>query len=451
MSSTEPNGRRGEKKESLGADTTRSFPLFCEREIWVGWRDGSFPSGPSDYMSLICMCALSVQHVRNGTLFTDDISASECVSSSQDYIDEAVRLTPVDLGSADTNVIRSYGFLALLGAQTGNSAMTHRYLGLYHGLCAQFGLHDESRWPASISSCEREVRQRLWWAMYRLEVHTACVLGNLVHCSEAQCNVDYPMGLHHPAFLLGRDGPYEDWFAGWNLTTDLYRVLEHAIVDFRSKKTERPQGGSILGERARPPSAFIASKLAQTQAELLPHFRTAWTRSSDSGRNRCGFQALNILCTIHLARTIASISCEGGPQPACEMACQMMESIGSIPLEYVRALGLPFLQQLAGVGYMLVGVAHKYELSHVEYDRLRDVVTTIIQFLERLTDHNHVAANTVKRLVKRLKNLDRPSCSEVVSDAVDDSFGPKLLPDEIAYGIMYDQDAFPSALLDDYI
>jgi hypothetical protein len=349
------------------------------------------------------MCALSSQHVGSGALFTDDIVDSDSATLAHKYLQEAVRLVPVDFENLDFNLIRSYGFLALSGAQSGNNSMVHKYLGLYHGTCAQFNLFDESRWSADISDCDREMRRRLWWAMYRLEVHTACVLGNLVRSSEALCNVGYPCGLHHPAFIPGRDGDFEDWFAGWNSTTDLYRVLEHAIADFRAKRGPRT---SILGDSAKTTTKSIVEKLATIQKELLPQFGMISLRSSDSGRNRCGFQAANILCTIHLARMISSISGENSLQTACQTANDMMANMRTIPLEYLRAIGSPLIQQLAGVGHILMGVASKQRLSAAEYSPLRDVLTSIITFLARLKEYNNTAATAENRLAAQLADLD---------------------------------------------
>ena len=79
------------------------------------WRDGSFPSGASEFMSLVCMCALSAHHVGNGALFTDDPPSSESADLAQRYLQQALRLVPVDFQSPSTYLIRSYGLLALLG------------------------------------------------------------------------------------------------------------------------------------------------------------------------------------------------------------------------------------------------------------------------------------------------------------------------------------------------
>ncbi|KAI1778579.1 hypothetical protein F4818DRAFT_304818 [Hypoxylon cercidicola] len=392
-----------------------SFPLFCEREIWVGWRDGSFPGNQSDYMSLMCMCALSAQHVVDGALFTDEVDSAESTTLAHDYLQEAVRRVPTGFEDPSMDLVRSYGFLALLGAQNGNHAMVHKYLGLYHGISAQLHLHDESRWPPDTTECDREVRRRLWWAMYRLEIHTACVLGNPIRCSESQCNVKYPCGLHHPAFIPGRDGQFEDWFAGWNSTTDLYRVLEHAILDFRSKRNAQT---SIIGDHGRPSTTRIAERLSMIQRDLLPQFGMAWSRSSDSGRNRCGFQASNILCTIHLARMISSISGGNSIHSACETANDMISNLNAIPLEYVRAIGSPLVQQLAGVGHILVAVATRHRPSLDDYGLIKSVLTSIIEFLAQLKDYNKTASVAEGRLTNQLAGLDQAMLPNGTSDEI---------------------------------
>ncbi|KAJ9137264.1 hypothetical protein NKR23_g9284 [Pleurostoma richardsiae] len=408
-----------------------NFPFFCEREIWVRWRDGTFPSGPSDYMSLVCMCALSAQHVGNGALFTDDIAAAESATLAHDYLHEALRLVPVDFAEPSIDLVRSYGLLALLGVQSGDRAMAHKYLGLYHGVCAQYNLHDESKWPSGIGQCETEVRRRVWWAMYRLEVHTSCVGGSLIRCPEAQTNVGYPSGIHHPPFVPGRDGDYEDWFSGWNATTDLYRVLEHAVSEFRAKRRPRPSilqhGGQDGTGTAMTTTKMVMRRLAKIQDELLPQFEGASSRSSDSGRNRCGFQASNVLCTLHLARMILCISDGAGLVSVFQTARYMMDRMGEIPREYVRAVGSPLLQQLAGVGHMLTAVARKQGrhgvLSLADYAELRAVLVSMVDFLALFNRHYGKIAAAQERLRGEVADLDarvgRMSAQDV--SAADDS------------------------------
>lgn len=351
------------------------------------------------------MCALSAQHVGNGALFSDDVPTAEIASLAQEYLAEAIALVPLDFKAPCINQIRCYAFLALVGAQSGNNALAHKYLGLYHGLCAHYNLHDESQWPCAADACQTEVRRRLWWIMYRLEVHTACVHGSLIRLSEAQCHVGYPSGTHHAAFIPGRDGQFEDWFSGWNATTDLYRVLEHVIADFRTRRRPRL---SILESDSRSSAISVAERLSRIQEEALPHFGSASSRSSDSGRNRCGFQASNILCTIHLARMI-SISGDSNFRSACKTAHDMITSMEAIPIEYIRAVGSPLLQQLAGVGHMLAGLACKHQLSEEEMNRFEHVMLAMIRFLSQLTDYSSTAATEERRLASRLAEASQRS------------------------------------------
>lgn len=108
-------------------------------------------------------CALSAQHAENGALFSDELSPADCTTFALDYLAEAIRLVPADFTShTELDLIRSYGFLALLGTQTGNTDLVHRYLGLYLGLSGCKAFNDESRWPPGLSVCKVEVRRRLF-------------------------------------------------------------------------------------------------------------------------------------------------------------------------------------------------------------------------------------------------------------------------------------------------
>lgn len=379
------------------------FPLFCERELWVGWRDGTFPATPSQDMTLMSMCALCAQHAQDGALFNIDLALAEWKAYAKDYLAEAVRLVPVDYtGLADLDLYRCYGFLALLGTQVGNTNMAHKYLGLYLGLSSRNSFHDELRWPPDMDICGREVRRRLFWIMYRVEVHTACVLGHLIRIPEAQCNVGYPSGTHHPAFVAGRDGQFEDWFAGWNATTDLYRLLEHAIVNFRIKRNAH---NTRRHPMQKLDAKYILDELSQVQNKLLPQFGQVLLKSSDSGRNRCGFQATNIFCTIRLVRLLAIISEGATIQSVSDIAQDMIDSMNSIPKEYVRAIGAPLLRELSGVGHILISVASKEHLSIRDQCKLSTVLLAIADFLEGLKEHNSTSESQAMLLRQHVNKL----------------------------------------------
>ncbi|KAK6002821.1 hypothetical protein QM012_001571 [Aureobasidium pullulans] len=388
------------------------FPFFCEREIWIGWRDGSFPADESDEMSLACMCALSAQYVGSGALFSDEITATDNAPTAQEFLIQAKRLVPTDFETPCLNQIRSYGMLVLLGAQSNDNAMTHKYLGLYHGLCAHWSLYDEAKWPKGISDCEFEVRRRLWWILYRLEVHTACVFGTMIRTPEAQCSIGYPVGTHHPPFVPGREGQFEDWFAGWNSSTDLFRALEHVIVDLRVRRRRQE---SVFGSGVPGQTSAFTQVLARIQDDILPHFKSVCSRSTDSGRNRCGFQASNILCTIHLGLMLTALGDEDFSM-ACRTAEDMMTTISSIPVEYIRAIGSPLHQQLAGVGHMLATLVRKQNLSQTDHEQCHVVLASIIAFLSTFADRNGKAATEHQRLTNCLREacvpVERAACQQ---------------------------------------
>ena len=334
-----------------------SYPFFCETELLIGWKDKSFPTGRSYYLSLLSMCALSACHAEKGALFTNSLDKGPGKSVANSFLKEALRIVPSTYEKeGDIDLLRSYGLLALVGVQTRDTTLLHRYLGLYHGLAAHIGFHTERHWPSSLSQCEKETWRRIFWSMYRLEVHNACVLGHIVRVPEAQTFVEYPCGIHHTPLLPGRNGKFENWFAGWNFSSDLYRILENALVDFRAARTAQT---SILWSRTPSRVASILQQLSVMQSNLKPEFAQAAMRTPDCGSNRCGFQVANILSTIHvcpkrfqikrlltiyqLVKMITFASEESSLGKACQTAQDLVDSMRTVPLDYIRAFNTPLV------------------------------------------------------------------------------------------------------------
>lgn len=366
------------------------------------------------------MCALSAQHTKHGSLFSDDLDLVELTAGISSYLSEATSLISLDVpDQLNLDLIRSYGFLALYGTQIANSTMTHKYLGLYQMTCAMFSFHDESRWDDKLGVCDVEMRRRLYWAMYRLEVHSACVMGHMIRLPEAQSNVGYPVGLHHPAFVPGRNGDFEDWFAGWNATTDLYRILEHAIIDFRASRTEHT---SILQHRGQAPKTAVQQSLSKVQETLSPQFGQIFDRSSDSGKNRCGFQATKIVFTIYLVRMFSLISAGANLDPICEAAEDMIANISNIPSEYIRASGVPIQQELAGVGHILGTIAAKRAKSKQDALRLHALLQSFATFLEDTAAPNSVAIKSAFRLRTQMQQIEERMVCDTNLESPQDNF-----------------------------
>jgi hypothetical protein len=360
------------------------------------------------------MCALSAQHAQNGAVFTTMISRTEFAALATQYLHEATSIIPAGFDDYDVvNLARSYGLLALLGSQIGDTNLVQKHLGLYHGLCARYSMHDEHRWPADEDECTIEVRRRIFWAVYKLEAHTACVMGHMIRSPEAQTDVSYPQGMHHPAFVHGRDGQFEDWFTGWNYTTDLYRILEHAMIMFRSSRRGHR---SILKDVPIESPSLIASTLAAVEERLLPQFCSAFSPSNDSGRNRSGFQATNILSTLNLVKMVTSILQGDDIDAACQTAHDLVDSIRKVPPQYIRATGNPLIQQLAGAGYLLHGLAEKVISSDINSEKLMHALHAIKSVLEELSCHHTAAADAAIRLDGYLHELRTRTATRVARD-----------------------------------
>ncbi|KAF4973438.1 hypothetical protein FSARC_263 [Fusarium sarcochroum] len=162
-------------------------------------------------------------------------------------------------------------------------------------------------------------------------------------------------------------------------------------------------------------------RLSKLQDQIVPQFGSVASRSSDSGRNRCGFQACNILCTIHLARMMASVASHQGTQIACQAARDMMLNMSSIPHEYIRATGSPLLQQLAGVGYMLLSVARRDVAIYAQYSMFKEVMQLIVEFLTRFSKFSKLAAAAKEKLCAELADFEKQSNSSGTYEAIEAS------------------------------
>lgn len=92
--------------------------------------------------------------------------------------------------------------------------------------------------------------------MYTLEIYASIIWNGVTRVRERQVNVAYPtevddelfsdrgytqsvqspVGTQHSPGSRQCDVRSTSWLCGWNFTTDLYRVLEHVITNFRDRK-----------------------------------------------------------------------------------------------------------------------------------------------------------------------------------------------------------------------
>ncbi|KAF5964748.1 c6 transcription factor [Fusarium coicis] len=251
------------------------------------------------------------------------------------FIDNAERSIPPDIRGQDAfRYLPAIASLVLVAFQTRHSSLHHRYLGLFHSLIAEQNLHEEVNWPSMLTEPERQRYRRVFWSMYRLEVHSGLVMGHVIRCPEQQIMVAYPSD------GSGDSQPTEvNWLIGWNFVTDLYRSLEHVINHYRVKRAGRTVAdaySSRLPPRESPDLNMesILSALQDGLESLPSDMMTALPPSSNAKENLCGFQVANILLkTLCFACDPMTFS------SACAAAQQMIDSISKVPSAYLRAIG----------------------------------------------------------------------------------------------------------------
>jgi len=119
----------------------------------------------------------------------------------------------------DFEMLQAVGTVCVVAMETSDAVLLQRFLGLYHGALAQQGFHDERRWPVGLSAVEIDGRRRLYWHMYRLEVHTSLVFGHPVRCPELQSAVAYP---DLPDDDYTESSHDLEWLTGWNFVSKFF-------------------------------------------------------------------------------------------------------------------------------------------------------------------------------------------------------------------------------------
>jgi len=111
----------------------------------------------------------------------------------------------------------------------------------------------------------------------------------------------------------------------------------------------------------------------------------------------------------------------------------MMTNMSSIPHEYIRATGSPLLQQLAGVGYMLLSTAKKDRATSLLYHDFKETMDLIVEFLTRFSEFSQLAADAKTRICTELRELDRQVQSVDATAAIEGDGGVGEAIDPMSY------------------
>jgi hypothetical protein len=224
--------------------------------------------------------------------------------------------------------------------------------------------------------------------MYTLEVYSSIVWGSIIRCREAQSHVAYPSEIDDEFFS---DGGYQGpnmiippqaanpicWLHGLNFCTELYRILEHAMDDFHSRRPNNNRfSPADLFKRDTPQPNVVLNKVMSMFENLPPHFKETKFNPSDAKggvEDKFSFQAANIAATLNLVRMVLFTSKDATVAEKCAIARDLLESFNKIPIAFLRAISSPLLHHVAGIGAIL-GSAIEGPISESSYRQVRDVL-----------------------------------------------------------------------------
>lgn len=93
------------------------------------------------------------------------------------------------------------------------------------------------------------------------------------------------------------------WLHGWNFTTELYRILEHAIDEFHRRRPQNigPFSPSDLFHQSAPPQSVVLEKVILMYQNLPGTFKETRGVVGEMTADRYSFQAANITATLQVS------------------------------------------------------------------------------------------------------------------------------------------------------
>jgi len=151
------------------------------------------------------------------------------------------------------------------------------------------------------------------------------------------------------------NSPY--WIHGWNVTTRLYIILEHAVGEYRRRASKyRPSSAPQSSNEDINRGVEAVKKLRKLYDELSPQFKAPQPISPDvrgCQDYRMGLQAATIAVAMQLTLLII-FTCQGFlPVQTCSVADVLQEILNQIPPHFLHASSCPLIHQIAGLGYFL--------------------------------------------------------------------------------------------------
>lgn len=256
--------------------------------------------------------------------------------------------------------------------------------------------------------------------MYTLDIFSCIVFNSVIRSREEQSSVRYTTELddayfdnagykHEPQSPVDVTSPSsnvspDSWIHGWNITTDLWRLLEHVTMKLHSHtKKKRSFLEVATNFETSPSSVTLQAEVDRIYYGLPRHFREIKDRTGDQSKDRYGFQAANITATVQLLRMVLLASEQNTIEQRCQVVSEVVNAFMRIPTSYLRAISSPLLHHLRGIGSVLGGVLEE-SLADYQYQQVRTVLLSLAQLLENLDIgiHSIKSAQKLRALVVQI-------------------------------------------------
>jgi hypothetical protein len=210
-----------------------------------------------------------------------------------------------------------------------------------------------------------------------------------------------------PNSLISVAGPVV-WLRGWNFTTDLYRILEHAMDHFRRKRPRHRRRPSLIenifGDTPTSQAAVLQNVMTM-YGNLPQQFKETSPVSLDLSKGRYSFQAANIAATVQLVQIVLFTAENATIKQKCQIAGDFIQRLATVPVAYLRAISSPLLHHLAGIGSVL-GSVFEDPLSEADYMRVRALLMSMADVLSNLQAGLFCPAGASERLKSNVTRID---------------------------------------------
>ncbi|KAK7208207.1 fungal-specific transcription factor domain-containing protein [Myxozyma melibiosi] len=243
---------------------------FAHRPSFTRRVEELYATDPDDYTpTQISFLPLVYCYLAVGVLFgrdTRDPSSDEMIDFSEGYMYFVAARNMMDITDArDTDAIQAVGLMVVFLQTTARLSTCYSYIGVALRAALRLGLHRKVSYR--FNPIEAEVRKRLFWAIYKMDIHISAMLG-LPRCiSEDEIDQEQPLEiddeyitetkiLPHPVGTMAKQ-------TVGNQHTKLMAILTRIVEDVYPVKFR-----SAAAQEGRPANSVSYAKVVELENDL---------------------------------------------------------------------------------------------------------------------------------------------------------------------------------------